>query len=139
MAAAPPTPSISQRGTDGRFEQERAPLAAVALHDTSALTAIGNDYGFEQIFERQVRGLDEERCVIALSTSGNRRTYCARARAAREKGLVRIGFTGAKGGECSRAAYLYCGALRAHIQSNQFNRRRAYRVWPGERRLGAGS
>src|SRR5215213_10115692 len=55
----------------GRFIDDRAPLAAVALTtDTSALTAIGNDYGFDEVFARQVRALAEEGdLVIAISTS----------------------------------------------------------------------
>jgi D-sedoheptulose 7-phosphate isomerase len=80
----------------GRFINDRAPLAAIALTtDTSALTAIGNDYGFEQVFERQVRGLAREGDVLlAISTSGRSPNILAGLRAARELGATTVGFTG---------------------------------------------
>jgi len=83
----------------GRFACDRAPLAAVALTtDTSALTAIGNDYGFAQVFERQLRGLARRGDVlIALSTSGRSANILAALKAARELGVVTVGFTGAEG------------------------------------------
>ena len=79
----------------GRFIDDRAPLAAIALTtDTSALTAIGNDYGFEQVFERQVRALGRKGDVfIGISTSGRSPNILAALKAARERGLVTIGFT----------------------------------------------
>jgi D-sedoheptulose 7-phosphate isomerase len=85
----------------GRYEVEREPLGAIALTtNTSALTAIGNDYGFEQVFERQVRGLGKKGDVlIALSTSGKSPNVLAALDAAREIGLVAIGFTGKTGGD----------------------------------------
>jgi len=84
-----------------RFEQERAPLAAIALTtDTSVLTAVGNDFGFDQLFERQVRGLARAGDVlIAISTSGRSPNVLAALRAARESGVVTIGFTGSKPSE----------------------------------------
>jgi D-sedoheptulose 7-phosphate isomerase len=83
----------------GRYKQDRMALAAVALTtDTSALTAIANDYGFEQVFARQVEGLGRRGDVLlALSTSGKSPNILAALRTARERGLVTIGFTGAKG------------------------------------------
>jgi D-sedoheptulose 7-phosphate isomerase len=83
----------------GRFGFDRAPLAAIALTtDTSALTAIGNDYGFERIFERQVRGLGRKGDVfIGLSTSGRSPNVIAAFAAARELGIWTVGFTGTKG------------------------------------------
>jgi D-sedoheptulose 7-phosphate isomerase len=83
----------------GRYKQDRMALAAIALTtDTSALTAIANDYGFEQIFARQVQGLGRRGDVLlALSTSGQSPNILAALRTARERGLVTIGFTGAKG------------------------------------------
>jgi len=84
-----------------RFETDRAPLPAVALTtDTSVLTAIGNDYGYEQVFERQVRGLGVRGDVlIAISTSGRSPNILRALDAARERGVVTVGFTGAKGGD----------------------------------------
>lgn len=83
----------------GRYKQDRPAYAAVALTtDTSALTAIANDYGFEQVFARQVEGLGRRGDVLlALSTSGRSPNIVAALRAARQRGLVTIGFTGSKG------------------------------------------
>ena len=83
----------------GRFGFDRAPLAALALTtDTAALTAISNDYSFEQVFERQVRGLGRKGDVfIGLSTSGRSGNVIAALQAARELGLTTVGFTGSKG------------------------------------------
>jgi D-sedoheptulose 7-phosphate isomerase len=87
----------------GRYESEREPVAALALTtDTSALTAISNDYGFEHVFARQVRGLGRKGDVlIGLSTSGKSPNVLAALDAAREMGIVTIGFTGKKGGDLS--------------------------------------
>jgi D-sedoheptulose 7-phosphate isomerase len=83
-----------------RLKINRAALPAVALTtDTSALTAIGNDFGFEHLFERQVRGLGRHGDVlIAISTSGRSPNILAALTAARELGLTTIGFTGAPKG-----------------------------------------
>jgi D-sedoheptulose 7-phosphate isomerase len=83
----------------GRYKQERPAYAALALTtDTSALTAIANDYGFEQVFARQVEGLGQRGDVLlALSTSGRSPNILAALRTARARGLVTIGFTGSKG------------------------------------------
>jgi D-sedoheptulose 7-phosphate isomerase len=83
----------------GRYKQDRPAYAAIALTtDTSALTAIANDYGFEQVFARQVEGLGARGDVLlALSTSGRSSNILAALRTARERGLVTIGFTGSKG------------------------------------------
>ncbi|MGZ9089763.1 MAG: D-sedoheptulose 7-phosphate isomerase [Rhodoplanes sp.] len=79
-----------------RFGFDRAPLPAIALTtDTSVLTAIGNDYGFDRVFERQVRGLGRPGDIfLALSTSGRSPNVVCALRAAREMGMVTIGFTG---------------------------------------------
>ena len=79
----------------GRFIDDRAPLAAIALTtDTSALTSIGNDYGFEKIFERQVRALGRKGDVfVGISTSGRSPNILAALKASRELGLTTIGFT----------------------------------------------
>jgi D-sedoheptulose 7-phosphate isomerase len=83
----------------GRYKQDRPAWAAIALTtDTSALTAVANDYGFEQVFARQVAGLGQRGDVLlALSTSGRSPNILAALRTARERGLVTIGFTGSKG------------------------------------------
>lgn len=83
----------------GRFVVERAPLPGIALTvDTSALTAIANDYGFDQVFARQVRGLGNEGDVaIAITTSGKSPNVLAAIEAARDKKMHVIGLTGAKG------------------------------------------
>jgi D-sedoheptulose 7-phosphate isomerase len=83
-----------------RFGFDRSPLPAIALTtDTSVLTAIGNDYGFEQIFERQVRGLGRKGdALIAISTSGRSPNVIAALKAAREIGVTTIGFSGSEGG-----------------------------------------
>jgi D-sedoheptulose 7-phosphate isomerase len=83
----------------GRYKQDRPAYAAIALTtDTSALTAIANDYGFEQVFARQVEGLGARGDVLlALSTSGRSSNILAALRTARKRGLVTIGFTGNKG------------------------------------------
>jgi D-sedoheptulose 7-phosphate isomerase len=83
----------------GRYKQDRPGYAAIALTtDTSALTAITNDYGFEQVFARQVEGLGQPADVLlALSTSGRSPNILAALRKARERGLVTVGFTGTKG------------------------------------------
>ncbi len=83
----------------GRYKQDRPAYAAIALTtDTSALTAVANDYGFERVFARQVEGLGRHGDVLlALSTSGHSPNILAALRSARERGLVTIGFTGAKG------------------------------------------
>lgn len=91
----------------GRFEQERRPFPAIALTtNTSNLTAIGNDYGYNKIFSRQVEALaDFDDVVIGISTSGNSPNVIDAIRSANVKGLKTIGFTGEKGGdlasECS--------------------------------------
>ena len=85
----------------GRYEKERRPLAAVALStDTSALTAIGNDYGFDRVFERQVGALGRKGDVaFGISTSGNSKNVVLGIRKARELGLKTVGLLGRDGGE----------------------------------------
>jgi D-sedoheptulose 7-phosphate isomerase len=83
-----------------RFYYDRPGLAAIALTtDTSVLTAIGNDYGFDYVFARQIEALGRKGDVfIAISTSGNSANILRAADAARERGLGVIGFTGKTGG-----------------------------------------
>lgn len=89
----------------GRYKQERPGWAAIALTtDTSALTAIANDYGFEQIFARQVQGVARRGDVLfALTTSGRSPNILAALRMARDLGVTTVGFTGTKG-ESMRAS-----------------------------------
>ncbi|MDZ4367206.1 MAG: D-sedoheptulose 7-phosphate isomerase [Afipia sp.] len=89
----------------GRYKQERPGWAAIALTtDTSALTAIANDYGFEQVFARQVQGLARRGDILfALTTSGRSPNILAALKAARDMGVTTVGFTGAKG-ESMRAS-----------------------------------
>lgn len=84
----------------GRFLKDRDPLPALALTvDTSAITAIGNDYGYEHIFSRQLRGIGRAGDVlVAISTSGGSRNVIAALKAAREIGVRTIGLTGSNGG-----------------------------------------
>jgi D-sedoheptulose 7-phosphate isomerase len=82
-----------------RLNYDRAPLAGLALTtDTSVLTAIGNDYGFENIFSRQIIALGRPGDVfIGISTSGRSTNILAAFAAARQRGLRTVGFTGAEG------------------------------------------
>ena len=84
-----------------RFEVERAPLAAVALTtDTSTLTSIANDYAYEQVFSKQVRGLGRRGdALLAISTSGNSRNVIEAMQAAHELGVHVVALTGADGGK----------------------------------------
>ena len=83
----------------GRYKQNRPGYAAIALTtDTSALTAIANDYGFEQVFARQVEGLGVRGDVLlAMSTSGRSPNILAALKTARARGLITVGFTAATG------------------------------------------
>jgi len=83
----------------GRYKQDRGAYAAIALTtDTSALTAISNDYGFEWVFARQVEGLGRRGDVLlALTTSGRSQSILKALSTARSLGIITIGFTGAKG------------------------------------------
>jgi D-sedoheptulose 7-phosphate isomerase len=85
----------------GRYLKERDPLPAIALTvDTSALTAIGDDYGYEQVFARQLRGLAKAGDVlVALTTSGSSPNVLAAVRTAAAMGVRTIGMTGAGGGK----------------------------------------
>ncbi len=94
----------------GRFERERTPLAALALTvNTSVLTAIGNDYDFDVVFERQVQALvRREDVVIGLSTSGNSKNVVRGILAAKKIGATTIGITGAKGRIRNDASIAIC-------------------------------
>jgi len=79
-----------------RFKRERAPLAAIAFTtDSAVLTAVSNDYGYEQVFARQLRGLGHKGDLfIALSTSGRSPNVIAALEAAHDIGVTTVGFTG---------------------------------------------
>lgn len=84
-----------------RFEMERPSLAAIALTtDMSTITAIANDYDFDQIFSKQVRGLGRANDVlVAISTSGNSRNVVAAIEAAHECEMTVVALTGRNGGK----------------------------------------
>jgi D-sedoheptulose 7-phosphate isomerase len=84
----------------GRFERERPGLPGIALTtDTSALTAIANDYDFDRVFSKQVEALGQPGdFLLAISTSGNSRNIVAAVKAAQAKGLAVIALTGRDGG-----------------------------------------
>lgn len=85
----------------GRFQKERPSLPALALTvDTSVLTAVANDYGYDTVFSRQVEGLGNDGDVlVGISTSGNSKNVIAAIEAARKKQMKVIGFTGIGGGK----------------------------------------
>ena len=85
----------------GRFKINRPALPAEALHvNTSYLTAVGNDYGFDVIYSRMIEGIGYEGDVlIALSTSGNSTNILNAVKAAKSKSMVTIGMTGISGGD----------------------------------------
>lgn len=96
-----------------RFERERPPLAAVSLAaDSSNLTSIANDYGYDQVFEKQLRALGRKGDVLlAISTSGNSPSVVRAMAAARELGLVTVALTGRGGGKMGAAL----GAGDVHV------------------------
>jgi D-sedoheptulose 7-phosphate isomerase len=85
----------------GRFYMDRPSLPALSLStNTSTLTAVGNDYGFQFVFSRQLPGVARRGDVaIAISTSGNSPNVLEAVRLARSMGLITIGWTGREGGE----------------------------------------
>ena len=88
----------------GRYKTERKGLAAIALTtDTSILTSIGNDYGFEEIFSRQIEALAKpEDVVIAISTGGTSKNVIKAIKLANNSGCSIIGFSGRDGGEMNK-------------------------------------
>jgi D-sedoheptulose 7-phosphate isomerase len=90
----------------GRFRRERRGLASIALTtDTSVLTSVANDYGFEAVFSRQIEALGNAGdLLVGISTSGNSRNVVAAMEAARAQGLVTVAFTGAGGGKLADLA-----------------------------------
>lgn len=88
----------------GRYEMERKPLPAIALTtDTSALTAIGNDYSYDVIFSKQVEALGVKGDILfAISTSGNSANVIRAIESAKQKGMTIIGLTGKDGGKIAK-------------------------------------
>ena len=88
----------------GRFKKERTSLPAISLAtDTSALTAIGNDYGFENIFSRQLESIGcSGDVIIGISTSGNSKNIIKALTLAKKKNIFSISFTGYDGGEIKK-------------------------------------
>lgn len=88
----------------GRFERERMELPAIALTtDTSILTAVGNDYSFDEIFAKQIRALGRENdLLLAISTSGNSKNVLNAIDAAKQKKMKVIAFTGKDGGKIAQ-------------------------------------
>ena len=90
----------------GRYKRNRPAMASIALStDIAILTAVGNDYGFEQIFSRQVEGIGNKGDIlIGLSTSGNSQNVALAFETAKQKGIKTISFTGSKGGQMAKLA-----------------------------------
>ena len=105
----------------GRFQRERRSLPSISLTENMAsITAIANDYAFEQIFSRQIEGLGQAwDAAVGLSTSGNSPNVLAGLRAAKAKGLRTLGLTGQGGGKMAGLCDLWIGVpstVTARIQ-----------------------
>ncbi|MCP4296431.1 MAG: D-sedoheptulose 7-phosphate isomerase [Proteobacteria bacterium] len=84
----------------GRFRNERVPLPAIAISDPSHITCTANDYGFEQIFSRYIKGVGlKGDLLLAISTSGNSPNIIKAVDAAKEKDIFTVGLLGKDGGE----------------------------------------
>ena len=92
----------------GRFKKERRAMPAIALTvDTSSLTALGNDYGFDTIFERQLEALAQKNdAVVGISTSGNSENVVRALKKANDLGAETIGLVGNNGGKIKEVANL---------------------------------
>src|SRR5262249_7922701 len=95
-------------GLMGRYLRDRPPMPAIALTvDTSALTAIANDYGYDHFFSRQLRGLGPpRRLLVGISTSGHSQNVVLAMEAARLLGIATIAFAGGSGGSLAKIADL---------------------------------
>ena len=103
----------------GRFERERQELAAIALTtDTSILTAVGNDYSYEEVFSKQVRGLGKKGDILlGISTSGNSKNVVKAIEAAKKIGINIIALTGNGGGKI--ASLLGVNDIHLCVPSNR--------------------
>ena len=99
----------------GRYYLNRAPLHAEALHtDTSFMTAVANDFSFDEVYSRLIEGIGKQGDIlIGMSTSGNSKNVTKALDQAKKQGLTTIGFTGEKGGEMNT----HCDVL-INIPSN---------------------
>ena len=89
----------------GNFRSKREPYAAIALSDPGNLTCIANDFGYDQVFARQVGALGRSGdLLLAISASGNSANIVAAAQLAREKGIKVIGLTAGSGGDLNTSA-----------------------------------
>src|SRR5262252_10968977 len=90
----------------GRFRRERCGLASIALTtDTSILTAVANDYGYEKVFQRQAEALCSKGDVlVGISTSGSSKNVCAALSSAKRAGAFTVAFTGEGGGTVASIA-----------------------------------
>jgi len=107
----------------GRYKRERSPLPAIALvTDIAAITSIANDYGYDELFARQVRAHGQKGDIaIAISTSGNSPNVLKGIAAARECGMTTIAWTGATGGTLAELAdypFLVPSTVTARIQES---------------------
>ena len=107
----------------GRFQKERKAWPAIALTtDTSALTALGNDYSFDIVFSRQLQALGQKGDVlIAISTSGNSKNVLEAVKQAKAMGIITVGVTGGKGGQLallSDIAIISASSNTARIQES---------------------
>lgn len=105
----------------GRFKKDRTPLAAIALTtNTSVLTSLANDYGYETLFARQVEALGRKNdIVIGISTSGKAKNVALGIKQAKKDGLKTIVFTGGDGGEIVKLAdvsFIVPSSVTARIQ-----------------------
>jgi len=126
----------------GRFERDRRPFAAVALTaDSSVLTTIGNDYGFEQIFARQIVGLGRRGDIaFAISTSGRSPNVALALDAARAHGLITIALTGRDGGPIGANADIHLNVTESSTARTQEVHRTILHALCAivEKRLGSG-
>lgn len=103
----------------GRYKIDRNPMPAMSLTvDTSALTAIGNDYGYENVFARQLKGIAKEGDVlVGISTSGNSKNIVEAFKTAKQLGVKTVAFTGEGGGLMKQEATV-CLNVPSKITNN---------------------
>jgi len=108
----------------GRFKRERKGFPAIALStDTSVITSVANDYGYDNIFVRQVEALVKKGDILwAISTSGNSANVLSAVELASQKGAKIVGFTGRKGSKLEKLSDVcFCAASESTAQSQQIH------------------